>query len=197
MPMSQFNVAGTIQGFPSFNPSLSRSSRGHHPAGRWGRELRSQCEGGFYGPGLYVTCTTYVHLPSVGNSIWPGSLEEESCGSCWACASCAPDVRPVDKVFSIVSGTLQGFHEWWSPPPFQSHLSGEEVDGKEMASVLHWHGNTVASKMYDSVDLTGILGDAVSWLRSTVRLQVSGAVSSLVTCTNSVGMCSWSFQPCL
>ena len=196
MPMSQFNVAGTIQGFPSFNPSLLRSSRGHHPAGRWGRELRSPCKGGFYGPGVYVTCTAYVHLPSVGNSIWPGSPEEESCGSCWACVSCASDVRPVDKMFSIVPGTLQGFHEWWSPPPFQSHLSREEVDGKEMASVLHWHGNPAASKMYDSVDLTGILGDAVSWLRSTVRLQVLGAVSSLVTCT-LVGMCSWSFQPCL
>ena len=48
---------------------------------------------------------------------------------------------------------------------------------------------SAASKMYDSVDLTGILGDTVSWLRSTVRLQVLGAVSSLVTCT-LVGMCS-------
>lgn len=55
-----------------------------------------------------------------------------------------------------------------------------------MASVLlHWHGDPAASKMYGFVDLTGIPGDAVSWVWSTVWLQELGTVSSLATCTLS------------
>lgn len=33
-----------------------------------------------------------------------------------------------------------------APHRGESHLSGEEVDGKEMASVLHWHVHPAAAK---------------------------------------------------
>ena len=82
-----------------------------------------------------MTCTTSIHLPSVGEHLtgYPGRRE------LWAQVS-------TGVLCHVGQTRMKCSAQCLAPHRGESHLSGEEVDGKEMASVLHWHGNPAAAK---------------------------------------------------